>query len=464
MKTTIISHRFQMFKQTLCLSICLFLWSGCENFLETEGPTGQILHQNVFENDITATAAITTMYAKLRDEVLVTGNLSGLGLQMGLYADELDYFGSPGQPIETFYNHQMIASNVIVSRIWNSSYNLIYMANTAIEGLENSQALSLEVKSQLLAEALFIRAFTHFYLVNLFGEIPYITTTDFDINRQVSRLSEAIVYEHMVSDLLEAKNNIGENYVSNERVRANKYVVSALLSRVYLYTSQWENAEHESSLVIDNTALYNLEMNLENEFSKTSPSAILQLKTKLASQNTTEANTLVFTSGPPPLAALNPNLVNTMEPNDLRRLHWVGEVTNGSSTWYHPKKYRQGTNLQYSTVFRLAEQYLIRAEARTQLNDISGAQHDINSIRQRAGLPQTEASSSEDLIQVIINERKSELFTEHGHRWFDLRRLGLAIEILSPIKPSWQTTDILLPIPESELLMNMNLNPQNPGY
>lgn len=464
MNTTNIFSQFQMIKQTFYVSACLFLLSGCDDFLEPEGPTGQILHEKVFDNEITATAAVTTMYAKLRDEVLLTGNTSGLGVLMGLYSDELDYYGLPGQTLDNFFSHQIIASNITVSRVWNSSYNLVYIANDAIESLEASQALSEEVKSQLLGEALFIRALTHFYLVNLFGDVPYITTTDYETNRKVSRMQKNLVYEKIIADLVEAKNLIGENYITSERIRANRFVVSALLSRLYLYTSQWARAELESSSVINNTSLFNLEMNLENEFMKTSQSAILQLKTKVLSMSTSEASTFVLISSPPKFATLNKNLVTNMEINDLRRLHWVGEVTNGSETWYYAKKYNQGTNLQYSTVFRLAEQYLIRAEARIHLNDISEAQNDINSIRQRAGLSPTDISSPEGLLHAILKERQSELFTEHGHRWFDIRRFGIAGQILSSVKSEWQPTDINLPIPETELLINPSLNPQNPGY
>lgn len=463
MNTTNIFSRFQIIKQTVCLSICIFLVSGCEDFLETDDPTGQISHENIFEDENTATAAVTTMYAKLRDEVLLTGNTLGLGVQMGLYADELGYYGSPGQFLEPFFQHQIIASNAMVSRIWNSSYNLVYMANATIGGLEASQTLPEEVKGQLLGEALFIRAMTHFYLVNLFGDIPYITTTDYEVNRQVSRMQENLVYDNILIDLIKAKILLGDIYVSGERIRANKWVVSALLGRVYLYLGQWENAENESGLLINNTSMYNL-ANIEEEFLKTSHSAILQLKTKMEGFSTTEALTFVFTSGPPPSTALNEGFVAGMEGNDLRRLHWVGEVTDGTNFWYYPNKYKQGTGLQYSVVFRLAEQYLIRAEARARQNNISGAQQDINMIRQRAGLQDTPASTPEELLQAILNERRFELFTEHGHRWFDLRRFGIAAEILSSIKPGWQPTDILLPIPESELLMNPNLNPQNPGY
>src|SRR5690554_3310882 len=464
MNTISIYLRFLKIKHTFSLLICLFLMSGCENFLETDNPTGQIPAEDVFEDEATATAAVTTMYAKLRDEVLVTGTTFGVGVLMGFYADELDYYGIPGESLENFFNHQIIASDILVLNTWNSCYNLIYLANTAIEGLEASQTLSENIKNQLLREALFIRALTHFYLVNLFGDVPYIKTTDYEINREVLRMSETLVYSQILTDLDEAKNLLDADYVTGERVRANKYVVSALLARVYLYLGQWEHAENESSLLINTTSLYNLPTSLDETLINTNPSAILQLKTKMEGINTTEAMTFVFASSPPPFGSLNEDLVEEMESNDLRRLHWVGVVTDGTNFWYYPNKYKQGSSSQYSVVFRLEEQYLIRAEARARQNNLMGAQQDLNIIRGRAGLIDTVATTLEGFLEEILKERRFELFTEHGHRWFDLRRLGLAEDILSPIKPGWDAADTLLPIPETELLMNPNLNPQNPGY
>src|SRR5690606_34525205 len=300
MNTLIIHYRFLNIKHIFSLLTCLFFMTGCEDFLETDDPTGQISAEVVFEDEATATAAVTTMYAILRDEVLITGNSIGLGVLMGLYTDELDYYGAPGQPLESFFNHQILASDTMVSNTWKSCYNLIYMANTAFEGIEASEALSDVVKHQLLGEVLFIRAMTHFYLVTLFGDVPYITTTDYIENSQVSRMSEDYVYDYILNDLGEAKTLLEDVYVTSERVRANKYVVSALLTRVYLYLGQWEHAENESSFIIGNTSLYNLPMNLDDVFLKTSSSSILQLKTKIEGFSTTEAMTLVFTSGPPP--------------------------------------------------------------------------------------------------------------------------------------------------------------------
>src|SRR5690606_31622090 len=110
-----------------------------------------------------------------------------------------------------------------------------------LEGVENSQGLPEPVKNQLKGEALFIRSLTHFYLANLFGDVPFVTTTDYSINSQVVRTPVAQVMESIVNDLTMAKNILSESYSTNERIRANKWVASALLARVYLYQEQWQN-------------------------------------------------------------------------------------------------------------------------------------------------------------------------------------------------------------------------------
>lgn len=446
------------------LLFCLF--TNCEDYLEAEDPVGQINTSSVFNNENTATAAVTTLYGMLRDQVLLTGTSNGMTILMGLYADELDFYSAPGDT-ERFYTHQIAPDNLKVEELWSSAYHLIFMCNAALEGVEKSESLSEEVKSKLSGEALFIRAVVHFYLVNLFGDIPYISTTDYIQNTTVVRMNEVNVYEEIVRDLLEAKNLLTTDYPTGERIRANKYVVAAFLARVYLYLGQWQMAEEASTFVINNLA-FELESELNNEFLKESTSAIWQLKPKNEGDNTLEAASFIFSSGPPPFVALTHLVVEDMEEGDLRKESWVRSVSDGIDTWYYPYKYKQnlntGTTLEYSIVMRLSEQYLIRAEAQIMQGDLNGAARDLNKIRTRAGLAEINTSSSEVLLEAIIKEKKVELFSEYGHRWFDIKRWGIAGSVLTPIKPGWQAKNILLPIPESELLINPNLEPQNPGY
>src|SRR5690606_29920178 len=153
----------------LLLALLLFFNLSCEDYLETDQPIGETAWENVFESESLATAAVNNLYAQLRDEVLVSGNFNGMGITMGLYADELDYYSYPGNPLESFYLHNITAGNNLVRSIWNTAYSLVYMSNSIIEGLSRSQSLDPSVRDQLTGEALFVRALCHFYLVNLYG-------------------------------------------------------------------------------------------------------------------------------------------------------------------------------------------------------------------------------------------------------------------------------------------------------
>ncbi|MET3730546.1 RagB/SusD family nutrient uptake outer membrane protein [Moheibacter stercoris] len=444
-----------------------FSFVSCDEFLEVDPPIGQVESKTVFANENTAIAAVTSLYSNLREETFLTGSF-GLSMMLGYYTDEFDYYYFSGEPMEAFYRHQIIASNKLLSQIWNSPYHLIFMCNSVIEGLENSTHISEEIKNQLKGEALFIRALTHFYLVNLFGDIPYITSTDYSENQNAFRSNQDEVYGQIIEDLIASKTILSEEYASHDRTRANRAVASALLARVYLYTGQWIEAEAESSSIINNLFHYVLEPEIQNEFLKNSSSTILQLAPSKEGENTKEGNIFLFEFGPPFYLSLNEEYVQSFDILDLRKHFWIKEIIEGEQIWYTPYKYKQsentGTSMEYSIAFRLSEQILIRAEARVHLGDLSGCKNDINLIRERAGLPHTTATSPNELIDAILNERKFEFFAEHGHRWFDLKRLNQAENILSPIKSNWRSTDILFPIPESELLLNPNLTPQNPGY
>lgn len=455
-------------RNPICLIVILSLFAGCEDFLEVEEPVDQIDSSEVYEDEVTATAAISSLYGNLRDEVILTGQPNGMGALMGVYADEIDYYGYGGEPLENFYQHNVFSDDLLVESTWNGAYALLFKVNASLEGLGAADSLSTEIKEQLRGEALFIRALTYLYLVNLFGDIPYPTTTDYEKNSSLPRIPVNEVYDMIIIDLQESKMLLGSNYMGGERVRANDMVASAVLSRVYLYTGKWDLAETEAGFLINNSTLFNLEPDVKNEFLKESRSAIFQFKPKNEGDNTHEASLFILESGPPFNVALNSQLYYSMEPNDLRREHWIGEVIDGNETWHFPTKYKEanntGNSVEYSIVLRLSEQYLIRAEARAQRGNLSGALVDLNVIRNRAGLMDSAATTEDGILDAIFIERYHELFSEFGHRWFDMKRTGRANSILAPIKSGWKPTDIVLPIPENELAMNPNLNPQNPGY
>jgi hypothetical protein len=456
------------FLQLFLFSCAVLCMTSCDSFVEVDLPKSQLTNGTVFEDYATASAALTDIYSKIRDKGLLTGTSSGISNRLGNYTDEMNSFGTPKNPTLDFFNNTLLPSTPAIAEYWNAAYNQLYATNALIEGVQASLALSAEDKKKLLAEAYFIRALLHFYLVNLFGDIPYITQTDYKSNSMAARMSTDTVYDHIITDLENAIHLLPENYNNKARVQPNQFTAKALLARVYLYQGAWAEAGNAASAVINHTSLYLFEENIARVFLNDTKETIWQLQAAKSGKNTDEAATFIFFSGPPPLVALSTNLVNSFPAGDLRKTNWIKKISSASTSWYHPYKYKE-TNFtpaskEYSIVFRLTEQYLIRAEARTQQGDLIGAKEDLNKIRHRAGLGDTSAITQQEILEAILQERRWEFFTEYGHRFFDLKRSGQINTVLSNLKLGWNSSDALFPIPQTELSANPNLRPQNPGY
>lgn len=451
------------FKRIAFLSLILLI-SSCEAFVEVDLPKSQLTSATVYKEYSTANAAMANVYAKMRDNSMLAGTASGLSSTLGLYADELTLYGTVNQ---LFYNNTIIPSNPAITQFWNNSYNQIYAANLVLEGVKAS-SFTAQQKAQLEGEVLFVRALLHFYLLQLFGDIPYIQSTDYRLNSTVSRLPSKQVYGLIISDLNAAVGLLLPSYLSTDRVRPNSFAAKALLSRVYLYDGNWSEAEKIANEIIGNSSLFAFENNLSKVFLNTSTETIWQFIPTIAGRNTDEAVSFTFTSGPPPNTALSESLMNSFEVNDLRKLNWTAPVTNtAGKTWYHTFKYKEprATTIskEYSIVLRLTEQYLIRAEARANQGNLVGAKEDLNKIRTRAGLQNLLINTKEEVLDAVLQERRKELFVEYGHRFFDLKRMGKIDAVLS-VKPGWNTNYRFFPIPENELNVNPNLKPQNLGY
>jgi hypothetical protein len=445
------------------------IWtSSCDSFSETDIPVSELNASEVFEQKNTANAAMTNIYAQMRDNGLLTGKTNGMSRELGLYADELNWYGSNSLPSVHFFNNTLMPSMAGISSWWSNSYSQIYAANAVLEGVQGSKKLLKKDKDQLTGEALLVRGLLHFYLLQLWGAIPYVTTTDYHENATVGRMPADVVYAHIIEDLKTAETLLPQDYEAEGRVRPNAFVAKAILAKVYLYNGLWAEAANSASAVLNNTEIYVWQNTVDGVFLKGSTETIWQFMPRTATRNTDEGATFIFSSGPPPLVALGSGLINAFESGDLRKSKWTKTISKGTAMWYHAHKYkRSGTSTpsqEYSIVLRLAEQYLIRAEARAQQGDLIGAKEDLNKIRNRAGLGDTAALTQTDILAAILRERRIEFFTEYGHRFFDLKRSGQLDASLAGVKPDWNTTDCLLPIPETEFNLNPNIKPQNPGY
>lgn len=443
--------------------------NACSDFVDIELSRSKISADLVFSTDNTASSAVLGMYHEMIQSPLITGSRNSLARLAGLSGDELKEYKSNDGIIQ-FEENTLTADNTNVANVWNAIYATIYRANAVVEGLQTSVGLTSALKDRLLGEALFIRAFSHFYAVNAFGEVPLILTTDYRVNSIAKRMPLQAVYDQIVADLQQAQALMPENYPAAERVRPTRSAATALLARVHLFAKNWVAAETQATTVIDHP-LYQMEPELTSVFSKASREAIWQLPQVNGLPNTDEA--IYFDVGSTSIIylILRNEVVQDFEPNDKRNTEWVGIYQASDQTIFYPRKYRisaTGKVTEFSTVLRLAEQYLIRAEARAQMNDLTGAIQDLDVIRQRAGLPLIHDTdpgiSKADLLLKIEHERRIEFFSEWGHRWFDLKRNERALAVLNPIKPGFSAEDQLYPIPQSELDRNPYLGSQNAGY
>lgn len=448
--------------------ILIALICSCKKFVEVAPPQTQLVDASVFSNDVSALAAMTGIYSRMiSSNGFADGGSLSITFLCGLSSDELKNYSNNTSVAQFFTNSLLPTNPIIASNFWNEPFQYIYSANAILEGLNNPNGVSAAMKEQLNGEAKFVRAFCYFYLVNIFGDVPIIMTTDYRANTVAPRSAKDEVYSQIISDLKDAQSFLpGDFSKSNyERVRPTKSAATALLARVYLFNNNWANAEAESSLIIENTELFELVDDLNNVFLKNSKEAIWQLMPNQPGFNTNEGRYFILTSTPS-IAALTSQFVTTFDSGDNRKSKWISNYASATDTYYYPWKYKlsSGADLEeYSMVLRLAEQYLIRAEARAQQNKIPESKADLNAIRQRAGLPDTDANDKASLLDRIMHERQVELFAEWGHRWFDLKRTNKSA-VLGPIKNiAWNSNDELYPVPQSEVLTNPSMR-QNPGY
>jgi hypothetical protein len=454
-----------------CILIVLVPVSSCHKFLEVDLPENKILNNLVFADDAMATSAVIGMYIDLYSNGgFAAGTNQSVVSLAGLSADELRSNKNDAIFL-AFQNNAIEPSGVIIASLWSSMYKSIYDANSILEGLNASKSLSAATKNQLQGEALFVRAFCYFYLVNFFGSVPLAVSTDFRTNNALSRSAASDIYNQVKTDLVAAEDLLADDYPGTDRSRVNKSSATALLARVYLYTGDWGRAEDKSTNVIAKTDMYSLPDSLSAVFLLNSKEAIWQLKPNDGVGYTEEGYWFSPINGPFN-NVIRESVMTTFEPGDRRQLNWTTSVIGANDTAYLPYKYKRYTTTashdEYSMVLRLAEVYFIRCEARLQQDKLSLAIDDLDKIRMRAGLPLIQSTnpdiSKEDLLLAIQQEKRIEFLAEWGHRWLDLKRWGRAENVLSPIKPGWSNNDLLYPIPSGELNRNSNLKPQNNGY
>jgi hypothetical protein len=430
---------------------------SCTEILEPQ-PIDRITDDLVLTDASSVRVVITSLYRGM-------ANLNAVRIIAGdLTSDLLIHNGTFNQFIE-IGTKDMSAANGSAGAMWGVVYNMQYIANFLIERVPELDNVLDSQKEEFLATARFFRAYAYFVAVNTFGDVPLVTSTNITANRNIPRTPKEQVLALVEQDLLFALDKIDE-IVFNSGELSNG-AVKATLARFYLYQKNYERAEQFATEVITGlgTDNYSLVNNFADVFRDFNVESILEI---VYSANDNPGTSTNF--------GLNNLFVGRREIIPTNEI--VSELQTAGGTRiamirFNPNQIGRGDNgwsvTRYGPfdnvpVFRLAEMYLIRAEARAQRNNLAGSRSDLNIIRARAGVPLSDAQNQNTLLLEIERERMVELAFE-GHRWYDLKRTDRANAIMAPLYPNWSNTDLLWPIPLREIQNNPALaNAQNPGY
>ncbi|HEY6900633.1 MAG TPA: RagB/SusD family nutrient uptake outer membrane protein [Puia sp.] len=434
----------------------LLLAGACQKTLDTQ-PESSISDEAVIVDKKSANAALLGVYDGLQ------GYASSSIIALDLAGDNV-----------VNYNNQ----NIVVATktpagaggAFSAIYSMIIRANFVINKVPGvkDDFFSQAQRSQVLGEAYFLRALGYFDLVKTFGGVQLIL--DPEKYTGVKRSSKDSTYAQVLSDLNKAESLLTE---TPDRNRANRFSVYALKARYYLYNKKWDLAEQYASKVIASTANFSLVKPFSTFFTgKNTTESVFELAFSTADKSSFYTNWLSAAEGGRRDYIPARSFINILlDPNaGGSRRSLIKQLTDGS---WELIEYGKQDGSSSIFILRLAEQYLIRAEARANKGDgdLAGAVSDLNTIRARADVPAfpyvAGTTTAADVLPAIENERRYELAFE-GHRFVDIVRTGRAAAVFGPLNAQLKDPNFwVFPIPQSAVLadpVNLGGTNQNPGY
>ncbi len=433
--------------------------TSCNKFLDVE-PRASVSDEQTIYDKTSSQTALNGVYSALGSGGYYGTTFQSIGYLSG---DNIQWTGSQSQ-VQEFINHNVSSSNATISGAWTAIYQTISRANNVIAKVPevNDGAFTQAQKDQVVGEALFIRALAYFDLARTWGAVPIVTkpTTSPSDNIGLGRSPVAQVWAQVIGDLNTAEPLLPE---TTDRYRATRKTVWALKSRYYLYQKDWAKAEeYASKLIADNNyvLLKPYSAFFANNVRGTQES-VFEIFYSATETNAHRNQWQPQTNGGTRQWAPNDRFVDLVNKADTGGNRNVLVAKDNQGRWYGNLYYRNpATDPSY--VIRIAELYLIRAEARAELgtaDKLLEAKADLHAVRDRAGLIAAPATTKEEILLAIENERRIE-FAFEPHRWFDLVRTGRAQTVLKIADPN----KLLLPIPQEQTQIDPSLLPNNPGY
>jgi starch-binding outer membrane protein, SusD/RagB family len=489
------------------------MFLGCADL--EERPIGLLAPESLFNTSRDVEIAIFGAYGWIASERL-WGRQFVTALM--LRSDMVD-IGDRGTPAERqqVNDFNMDDNNGMINSFWPYWYQVISAVNAAISGAE-SLNLEESVNNRLVAEARFIRAFSYFHLVRMFGDLPYIDffITNPELVKEINKTPEATIYQGILADLEFAKQWLPDQQPNNIRSRATKGTAASFLASVHLTLHDYPKAYEEAKWVIDNKGRfgYDLEPDFQNlfraELSNNMREHIFaveflgqQVGGGGANDDIMAAMTGIRGADQLGWSVTVPSMqvFNTWDDRDYRKRVSFEDsaLIEGVMQPYtvfvntprpHIAKYRRYpgnsnaegryTDHNYAAM-RYADVLLMAAEAAAEVNNGPTAESIgwVNEVRARArnaggqqnSFPEDVQAglSKEDFVDMVLEERRLELAFEY-HRWYDIKRRRMGDEVfkgpnsLEPHANFDSNRDYLMPLPRIELDVNPNLAPQNPGY
>jgi hypothetical protein len=485
---------------TFTLSLTVFggLFSCGEDFLE-KAPKGELTSDNFFLDATQAKQSVNAIYAHLRSFNVHVFSYVGI---TDIASDDADKGSVPGDAgfLQDINDFTFDANNTAVNGVWRGYYQGIFRANQVLANVPNI-VMNEELKTRLLGEARFLRAYFYFFLVRTYGDIPLIERPLNPDEYRQSRVPKAEIYNFIEEDLNFAIANLPEKseYASTELGRATSGAAKAYLAKVHLFQNDFQSAFQMAEELI-NSGEYGLYPDYEAIFRREgehSSESIFEVSTVALEQGGggSQFNEVQGIRGNPNngWGFNNPSddLIAAYEENDPRLGATIifntdtlstGEVViadpnMGSSARFSKKAWipvrppigfgNSGANIR---LFRYADLLLIAAEAANELGNSTGALNYLNQVRERARkgnpdvLPDVTSTNQAELRNAIWHERRVELAMEQ-HRYLDLVRQGQAQSVFAELGINWiPGKHEVFPIPQAEIDISGGTLSQNPGY
>ncbi len=395
--------------------------------------------------------------------------------------------------MDEVHNYSFIASNAAFNGIWSYLYEGIARSNLALSYLNDDniiQTIGMDdtTHKRLLGEAHFLRAFYYFDLVTNFGDVPLLTQpiANFEEAYKVAeRIDKDIVWELISEDLSQAEENIPDSKFSSsaEPWRVSMGAVLAMQAKVALYAKDYAKVKELVSL-IESKGYYGLNDNYFHSFSvnyEFTDNEVIFAYDHKSQMTPNNGNGLCALLGWG-FVAPSESLINEFENNDPRKDFTFSSSKKavykilGDTTLVNQGNDDAASNKIY---IRYADVLLWKAEALIETGDISGGIEIINDIRARARntvrfdgvtvapvgtLPDRPTTATqEQAFEWLAHERRVELSFE-SHRQRDLKRWGIAEEVLNANGQGFKERNYLFPIPQKDIDKSGGRLTQNTGY